>query len=81
MPISRKHCRMKRIGLFGELRMAAVHRERVLRQIVRADREEIDFARERFGNQRGSGYFDHHADFDMVGAIAGLFQQKLFSGT
>src|SRR2546430_12537446 len=38
--------RSQRVGERGEPRVAAVHRQRVLGQIVRADREEIHLARQ-----------------------------------
>ena len=37
-----QHRRMQCVGTPRELRMAAIHRERVLRQIVAADRQKID---------------------------------------
>ena len=46
MSASKRHARseevLKRVGLLGQLRMHAIHRQGVLRQIVRADGEEID---------------------------------------
>ena len=38
---------MQGVGAARQLRMAAIHRQSVLRQIVAADRQEIDFADER----------------------------------
>jgi hypothetical protein len=50
--------------------MVAPGRERVLRQIVRADGEEIDVPRDRWDRQRGGGRLDHRAEcrtaFDSV---------------
>jgi hypothetical protein len=48
----------------GELRMHAVHRECVLGQVVRADREEIDVARQRIGEHGRRGCLDHRAESD-----------------
>ena len=62
MSLSTAGC--KRIGSAGQLRMAAIHRERVLRQVVAADREEVHRRRDALGGERGGGRFDHRADFD-----------------
>ena len=42
--------------------MAAVHRQRVLGQVVGADREEVHFRREAVGHDRGGRHLDHDAD-------------------
>ncbi len=46
----------------GELGMAAIDRERVLRQVVGADRQEIRVIGELLGEQRGGRCLDHHAE-------------------
>ena len=63
-----QHGRMQTVGLGGEIGLATVHRERVLREIVRADRQEIRVLRELIGQQRRRRHFDHHADFDGIRA-------------
>ena len=54
--------RMHAVDARREFGVAAIHRERVLRQIVGADRQEIDFAREFGGEHGGRGRFDHGAE-------------------
>ena len=46
----------------GDLLVAAVDRQRVLDQIVGADREEIGFAGQRVGGQRRARHLDHRAE-------------------
>ena len=41
----------------------AIDRDRVLNEVVRADAEKIDFARERIGGDGRARNFDHRADF------------------
>jgi hypothetical protein len=55
---------MQRIDLCRELRVAAIHRKRVLREIVRADGEEIGFRRDLVCCERSRGGFDHYTDLD-----------------
>jgi len=55
---------MQSIGAARKLRMAAIHRQRVLRQIIAADREKFDFAADERSRQRGRRRLDHRAKFD-----------------
>jgi len=55
---------MHAIDARRELRVATIHRERVLREVVGADREEIDFGGELVGEQRRRRGLDHHAQRD-----------------
>jgi hypothetical protein len=62
-----QHRRMQAVGLSGEIGLATVHRERVLREIVRADRQEVRVSSELIGQQRGRRHFDHHAHLNGIG--------------
>ncbi len=56
--------------LVEELRhevVAPVHGERVLRQVVRADGEEVHVRRKPGGHERDGRHLDHDADRDVVG--------------
>ena len=55
---------MQGVGSARELRMATIHRESVLRQIVAADRQKIDFPEETGRHERRGGGFDHRAQIN-----------------
>ena len=57
-----QHRRMQRVEPRRELRVPAVHRERVLREVVGADREEVDVPRERVGEHGRGRRLDHDAE-------------------
>src|SRR6266704_5652095 len=67
---------------FVEMRHALVHpinRDRVLNEIVRADAEEIDFAREKIRGDRGARDLDHRTDFHLVVERMPFAAQFLFA--
>ena len=66
-----QHHRMQTVDLPGQRRVHAVHREGVLREVVRPDGEEIDFPRELRGHERGRRNFDHDPDLDRRDAEFG----------
>ena len=61
--------RMQRIVEIGQLIVVAVDRERVLDQIVGADRDEVELADHARQRDRGSGHFDHRAELDVLGDL------------
>lgn len=58
---------MEPVEIARHRRIAAVHRKRVLRQVVGADREEVGLAGEQVGGDRGGGRLDHDPERDGVG--------------
>ena len=56
----------------GDLRVAAVDREGVLDEIVRADAEEVHVRREERGDDSGGRGLDHDADLHVVGVLLAL---------
>ena len=58
--------RMRRLVEMRDPLVDPIHRDRVLDEIVRADAEEIDLAREPFGRDGRARNFDHRADFRLV---------------
>ena len=58
----RQHRRVQRVVEVRDALVAAVHRQRVLREVVGADAEEVALARERVGDQRRRRHLDHDAD-------------------
>ena len=71
-----QHRRMQRVELAGQLRMRAIHRERVLRKVVGADRQEIGLGGELVGEHRRGGRLDHHAERSGVAPLALLEQRR-----
>ena len=61
-----EHRRMQGIGAAREFRMATIHGQSVLRQIVAADGQEIDFADETGRQERRGGSLDHRAQLDAA---------------
>ena len=57
-----QHGRVQRIDLRGELRMASIHRERVLGQVVGADREKVRLPGKLLGHERRRRDLHHDAD-------------------
>ena len=57
-----QHGRMQRVVEMGDLLVAAIDGQRVLDQVVGADREEIGLGGERVGGERRTGHLDHHAE-------------------
>ena len=53
---------MQRVVQIGHLLIGAVDRQRVLDQVVGADREEIGFAGQRVGGERRARHLDHRAE-------------------
>src|SRR5262249_52109554 len=54
--------RVQRLVVGGDLFVLSVHRQKVLHQIVGAEREEADLARQRRYQQRRRRHLDHRAD-------------------
>ena len=63
-----QHRRVQRLVAIGHALVGAIDRQRVLDQIVGADGEEVDFAREQRRGERRRRHFDHDAD-RHVGAV------------
>ena len=57
-----QHRRMHAVDARGQLGVTAIHRQRVLREIVGADREKVDFARNGIGEHGRGRCFDHGAE-------------------
>ena len=62
MTMTPQHRRMQRLVQARHALVGAIDRQAVLNQIVRADREEVHFARQQIRGVRGRRHFDHHAD-------------------
>jgi hypothetical protein len=60
-----EHRRVQAVGLRGQFGMLAIHRQRILGEVVGADGEEIDQWRETVGHHRHGGNLDHDAEFDV----------------
>ena len=50
---------MQGVVQLGDVAFAAIHRQRVSRQIIGADREEVGLQRKSVGGQSRTGGFDH----------------------
>src|SRR5712691_6991556 len=61
-----EHGWMRRLVEMRDALVHAIDRERVLNQIVRADAEKIDFARENVGGDCRTGDLDHRARFSCI---------------
>jgi hypothetical protein len=59
-----EHGGMQRVGAARQRRVAAVHRERVLRQVIAADRQEINLPQQDRCIERSGRSLDHGAEFD-----------------
>ncbi len=59
---------MKCVEPRRQLRVSAVHRQSVLREVVGPHGQEIGFASDAVRHDGGRRCFDHCADFDGVGA-------------
>src|SRR6266446_8888037 len=57
----------------------AIDRDGILNQIVRADAEEIDFAREDIGGESGARNFDHRAYFSGITKCRSRATQLFFA--
>ena len=57
-----QHRRMQTADARGELGVTAIHRQRVLREIIGANREKVDLARNRIGEHGRGRRFDHGAE-------------------
>src|SRR5438309_9234441 len=57
----------------------AIDRDGILNQIVRADAEEIDFAREDVGRESSAGNFDHRANFSGITECRSSATQLFFA--
>ena len=62
----RQHRGLPRIGERREFGRHPVGGHRVLRQVVGADRQEVDVLEDPVGQQRGRGHLDHHAGREAV---------------
>lgn len=58
---------MQGIGASRELCVAAIHRQSVLRQVVAADGQKVDFPKQCRRRERGGRRFDHSAEADAFG--------------
>ena len=74
--MSLQHRRMQGIGAARQLWMAAIHGQSVLRQVVAADRQEIDLAQQAGRHERRGGRLDHGAQLD--GALNAEFGREFF---
>ena len=63
------HRWMRRLVKMRNPLIHSIDRQRVLNQIVRADAEELDLAREHIGRNRSARDFDHRADFDFLADV------------
>jgi hypothetical protein len=60
-----QHGGVQAVGLAGQFGVLAVDGQRILRQIVGADREEIGMGGQRMRDHGGGGHLDHDADGHM----------------
>ena len=66
----REHPGIQRVGQRGQLVVAALGRQRVLGEVVGADREEVDVRGEGRRLQRGGRHLDHDPDAQSCGRTA-----------
>ena len=69
-----EHSRVPGVVEMGHLLIGAVDGQRVLDQIVRADGDEIEIAKERGQGQGRCRHFDHGAHLDLAKRFAGFNQ-------
>lgn len=70
LPDRAQNGRVVRVAERGQIRVLPVHGQQILRQIVRADGEEVDLARKLAAHEHGGRRLDHHADAVWAEAFA-----------
>ena len=71
-----QHGRVQRVGLLGQHGMQTIHRQHVLREVVRPDGEELHPAGELGGEHHRRWHLDHDADVDRLGADLGAARSR-----
>ena len=69
-----QHGRMPGVVEMGDGLVGAIDRERVLDEVVGADRDEVEVAQERRQHQRRRRHLDHRAELDRAVRAAGIVE-------